>query len=32
VKQLTLLVEPGEDLDLADLANWADARVIRQAP
>ncbi len=30
VKQLTLIVEPGEDLDLADLANWADARVIKQ--
>jgi hypothetical protein len=30
VQQLTLLVEPGEDLDLADLADWADARVIRQ--
>lgn len=29
-KQLTLLVEPGEDLDLADLADWADARVIKQ--
>lgn len=29
VKQLTLVVEPGEDLDLADVANWADARVIK---
>lgn len=29
VKELTLIVEPGEDLDLADLADWADARVIR---
>jgi hypothetical protein len=30
VKQLTLLVEPGEDLDLADHANWCDVRLIRQ--
>lgn len=30
VKQLALIVEPGEELDLADLANWADARVIKQ--
>jgi hypothetical protein len=28
-KQVTLIVEPGEDLDLADHANWCDARVIR---
>jgi hypothetical protein len=28
-KLLTLLVEPGEDLDLADHANWCDARLIR---
>ncbi len=31
VNELTLLVEPGEELDLADHANWADARVIRTA-
>lgn len=31
VKQLTLVVEPGEDLDLADHANWCDARLIRAA-
>jgi hypothetical protein len=30
VKLLSLIVEPGEDLDLADLADWADARVLRQ--
>lgn len=30
VKQLALVVEPGEDLDLADVANWADARVYKQ--
>ncbi len=30
VKELVLLVEAGEDLDLADLADWADARVIRK--
>ena len=30
VKELVLVVEAGEDLDLADLADWADARVIRQ--
>ena len=29
VKQLTLLVEPGADLDLADHANWCDVRVIK---
>lgn len=31
VKQLTLVVEPGEDLDLADHADWGDARLIRAA-
>ncbi|HTN74398.1 MAG TPA: NPCBM/NEW2 domain-containing protein [Pirellulaceae bacterium] len=30
VKELVLIVEPGEELDLGDLADWADARVIRQ--
>jgi hypothetical protein len=30
VKQLALVVEPGEGLDLADLADWADARVMKQ--
>jgi len=29
-KRLTLLVEWGEDLDLADRANWCDARVLKQ--
>jgi hypothetical protein len=28
-RQLTLLVEPGEDLDLADHANWANARLMK---
>ncbi len=28
-KRITLAVEPGEDLDLADHADWADARFIR---
>jgi len=31
VKRLTLAVEPGEDLDLADHADWCDARIIRTA-
>jgi NPCBM/NEW2 domain len=31
VQRLTLLVEPGEGLDLADHADWADARFIRKA-
>jgi hypothetical protein len=31
VKQLELIVEPGEDLDLGDHADWADACLIRQA-
>jgi len=30
VKMLTLSVEAGEDLDLSDHANWADARVLRE--
>jgi hypothetical protein len=28
VRQLTLAVEPGEDLDLADHADWCDARIL----
>jgi hypothetical protein len=28
-EQVTLLVEPGEGLDLADLANWCDVRFIK---
>jgi hypothetical protein len=28
-KRITLSVEPGEDLDLADHADWCDARLIR---
>jgi hypothetical protein len=28
-RQLTLLVEPGEDLDMADHADWANARLLR---
>lgn len=28
-EQVTLLVEPGADLDLADHANWCDARFIK---
>jgi len=27
--QVTLLVEPGEGLDLADHANWGDVRFVR---
>jgi hypothetical protein len=30
VQELSLIVEPGEGLELADLADWADARVIKQ--
>jgi len=30
--RLTLAVEWGEDLDLADLADWCDARVLKEAP
>lgn len=29
VQQVTLLVEPGADLDLADHADWCDARLIK---
>ena len=29
-QRLTLLVDWGEDLDLADRANWCDARVLKQ--
>jgi hypothetical protein len=29
VDRLTLLVEPGEDLDLADHADWCDARLLK---
>lgn len=28
-QQLTLIVDPGEDLDLADHADWANARLLR---
>jgi hypothetical protein len=28
--ELTLIVEPGEGLDLADRADWADARLLRE--
>jgi hypothetical protein len=28
VRQLTLAVEPGQDLDLADHADWCDARIL----
>ncbi|MEQ8787855.1 MAG: NPCBM/NEW2 domain-containing protein [Pirellulaceae bacterium] len=31
VRNLTLLVEPGEDFDLADHADWCDARLLRGA-
>jgi hypothetical protein len=31
-KQVTLLVEPGEDLDLADHADWCDIRFIKNRP
>jgi hypothetical protein len=30
VEKVTLIVEPGEDLDLADHANWCDARFVRK--
>lgn len=30
-KRLTLVVEPGAELDLSDHANWADARLVRAA-
>ena len=29
VKELTLSVDPTDDLDQADLANWGSARVLR---
>ena len=29
VKEITLVVEPGEGLDLGDVADWADARLIK---
>jgi hypothetical protein len=32
VRQVTLLVEPGEDFDFADHANWCDARFILRLP
>lgn len=32
IRHLTLLVEPGADLDLADHADWCDARLIRTTP
>jgi hypothetical protein len=31
VKLITLLVEPGADLDLADHADWGDVRLLRSA-
>ncbi len=31
-KKITLAVEPGEGLDLADHADWADARLIKNTP
>jgi hypothetical protein len=31
-EQITLLVEPGEGLDLADHADWCDARFIKNRP
>jgi len=30
VRRLTIAVEPGHDLDLADHVNWCDARLIRK--
>lgn len=32
VRQVSLVVEPGEDLDLADHADWADARFLKLDP
>ena len=29
VEQVTLLVEPGAELDLADHADWCDVRFVR---
>lgn len=31
VRRLTIAVEPGNDLDLADHVNWCDARLIRKS-
>jgi NPCBM/NEW2 domain len=31
-KRLTLLVEPGNDFDFADHADWGDARLLKQIP
>lgn len=31
VEELTLIVEPGDDLDLSDHADWADARLLLKA-
>lgn len=31
VRQITLLVEPGADLDLSDHADWGDLRMIKQS-
>ncbi len=31
-EQVTLVVEPGEGLDLADLADWCDVRFIKNRP
>jgi hypothetical protein len=31
-RTLSLIVEPGADLDLADHADWADARLLRTRP
>ena len=30
--KVTLLVEPGHDLDLADHADWCEVRFIKTAP
>jgi len=30
--QVALVVEPGEDLDLGDHANWCDARFVKNKP
>ncbi|MCC5830159.1 MAG: NPCBM/NEW2 domain-containing protein [Phycisphaeraceae bacterium] len=32
VQRLTLVVEYGEDLSLSDIANWADARLLKPMP
>jgi hypothetical protein len=32
IEELTLIVEAGEDLDLSDHADWADARIQLKAP